>query len=365
MLEAWHFIRPDSVLALENPLVKKVLPRYVKVVKNELPAKFQIAKRIAFDFDKSLSEEEMWKEHSKLMKKFYEIKEVIDKGKLEIKDLEKPRYSLLDLKIMLTKEILKSCELCERKCHAKRLEGEKGECKVGRESLISSENIHLGEEAHITPSHTIFFMGCNFHCVYCQNYTISQWLEEGYLVTPKELAKIMEKRREQGCRNVNFVGGEPTPNLLNILESLKYCEANVPVIWNSNFYMSEKSMEILDGIVDLYLPDFKYGNDKCASRLSKVKNYFKVVSRNHLIASNQAEVTVRHLVLPNHVECCSKPVLEWIAKNIRDKCIVNVMDQYRPEFRAFEYNDINRRITKEEFEEVLKVANKLKINYIT
>jgi len=360
----WYLVRPDCLYALEDNLVKKVLSRYVKVVENKLASNFQIAKRIVFDFEESLSEEDLWKEHEKLMKKFYEIKEVLDKGKMNLSDLEIPRFSLLDLKIFLTREILKSCELCERKCKVNRLEGLKGECKVGTECLISSEFVHLGEEPFISPSHTIFFMGCNFHCEYCQNYTISQWFEKGYAITPKQMAKIIEKRREQGCRNVNFVGGEPTPNLLNILESLKYCEANVPVVWNSNFYMSEKTMKILDGIVDLHLSDFKYGNDECALRLSKVKNYFEVVSRNHLIACKQAEVVVRHLILPNHVECCSKPVMEWIAKNIREKCIVNLMDQYRPEFKAKEYIDINRRISREEFEEVVDYAKKLKINFI-
>jgi putative pyruvate formate lyase activating enzyme len=365
MVSYFYLIRPDAARALDEPMIKRILPRYVKVAENQAWANFQIAKRIVFDFEKSLSSEEMWKIHEELMKKFYEIREVCDKKKVKLKELEVPRYSLIDLKILLTREIMEECELCERKCHVNRIKGEKGECKVGNYCLISSETIHLGEEAHITPSHTIFFMGCNFHCVFCQNYTISQWFEEGYLINPKQMAKAMEKRREQGCRNVNFVGGEPTPNLLTILESLKYCEANVPVVWNSNFYMSEKTMKILEGIVDLYLPDFKYGNDECALRLSKVKNYFEIVSRNHLIASNQAEVTVRHLILPNHVECCSKPILEWIAKNIKEKCIVNLMDQYRPEFKAFEQIDINRSITKEEFEEVVNYAKKLNLNYIT
>ncbi|MGC8812232.1 MAG: radical SAM protein [Candidatus Aenigmatarchaeota archaeon] len=365
MVNYFYLIRPEAARALEEPMVKRILPRYVKAVENQAWANFQVAKRIVFEFEKSLSSEELWKIHSELMRKFYEIREVCDKKKIKLKELETPRYSLIDLKIMLTREIMEECELCERKCGINRLKGEKGECKVGRESLISSETVHLGEEAFITPSHTVFFMGCNFHCQYCQNYTISQWFEQGYLITPKELARIIERRREQGCRNVNLVGGEPTPNLLSILESLKYCNANVPVVWNSNFYMSEKTMKILEGIVDLYLPDFKYGNDECALRLSKVKNYFEIVSRNHSIAASQAEVTVRHLVLPNHVDCCSKPVLEWIAKNIRDKCIVNIMDQYRPEFKAVEHIDINRNITREEFEEVIRYARKLNLNYIT
>jgi putative pyruvate formate lyase activating enzyme len=360
-----EMIRPDLKDALKDRKVKRVLPRYVKAVNNRAEANFQIAKRIVFNLESNMAVAQLWREHEGLMKKFYETKQVIDKKKLKIEDLEVPRFSLIDLKIMLTKEIMKRCELCERKCEVNRLE-EKGKfCGVANECFISSEFIHMGEEPFISPSHTIFFMGCPLKCQFCQNFTISQWYEKGTPVEAENLAKIVDERRRQGVRNVNFVGGEPTPNLLWVLEILKHSKENVPVIWNSNFYMSEKTMKILDGIVDLYLPDFKYGNDLCASRLSKVKNYFEIVSRNHLIASKQAEVTIRHLILPSHVDCCSKPVLDWIAKNIRKNSIVNLMNQFRPEFKAREHIDINRNITGEELREVVSYAKKLKINYIT
>jgi len=357
--------RSDVADALEEPLIKKILPRYVKLVRDEAHANFQIAKRIVVDFDRNLNDKQLWQLHDKLTNKFYEIKHFLDIDKLKMEDLELPRFSLLDLKILLVKEMLKSCELCERKCHTDRLKGERGECKVGNDCLISSEFVHMGEEAHISPSHTIFFMGCSFHCVFCQNWTISQWYESGYPITTSWLAERIEKMREEGCRNVNLVGGEPTPNLLPILETLKLCKVNTAVVWNSNLYMSEKTMKILDGVVDLHLSDFKYGNSECALHLSKVPNYFEICSRNHLLAARQAEVTVRHLILPNHFECCSKPILEWIAKNIRNKCVVNLMDQYTPQFKASLHTDINRRITEDEFNAVIRYAKKLKINYIT
>jgi putative pyruvate formate lyase activating enzyme len=360
-----ELVRPELKDALKNPTVKKILPRYVNVVNNKAEANFQIAKRIVFNLESNLTERQLWKEHQNLMKKFYETKAVIDKKKLKIEDLEVPRFSLVDLKILLTKEIMKSCELCERKCGVNRFEEEGKFCGVADRCLVSSEFIHMGEEFFISPSHTIFFMGCPFRCQFCQNFTISQWYEKGSFVEAEDLAKVIDERRKEGVRNLNFVGGEPTPNLLWILEVLKHSKANVPVIWNSNFYMSEKTMQILDGIVDLYLPDFKYGNDSCASRLSKVPNYFEVVSRNHLRAAEQTELTVRHLILPNHVECCSKPVLDWIAENIRKKCIVNLMGQYRPQFKAREHIDISRIIDWKELREVEDYAKKLKINYIT
>jgi putative pyruvate formate lyase activating enzyme len=346
-------------------MVKKILPRYVKIVNDQAIAKFQVAKRIKFEIKKNTSIEYLWKAHSNLMKKFYRTIKNVDKGKTKLNNLEKSESSLLDLKIRLTEEILKSCELCERKCHANRLKDEKGFCRVGKDCVISSEFLHIGEEAHISPSHTVFFMGCTLHCQFCQNYSISQWFENGYQTTPEELAIRIERRRKEGARNLNLVGGEPTPSLLCILKTLKFCEVNIPVIWNSNFYMSEKTMRILDGIIDMYLSDFKYGNSKCALRLSKVPNYFEVCSRNHSIAAKNTEITIRHLTLPNHVECCTKPALKWIANNIRDKAIVNIMDQYRPEYKAHEHPDINRVVTREEIEEVIDYAKKLNINYIT
>ena len=359
----WYLIRPGCLRALEDPLVKKILPRYVKVVEDKKIARFQIVKRVPCKHSiENLGEEKLWKIHDELMKKFYEMMRTLDEGKKKLKEFKIPSRSLLDLKIKLTEEIMKSCELCERKCHVNRLEGELGFCKVGKGCLISSEFIHMGEEPFVTPSHTIFFMGCTFHCQYCQNWSISQWYETGYEISPKELAVRIERRREEGARNVNFVGGEPTPSLLCILKTLNACNANVPVIWNSNFYMSEKTMKILEGIVDMYLSDFKYGNDECALRLSKVSRYFDVCKRNHLIASKTTEITVRHLVLPNHVECCTFPVLEWIASNLKDKCIVNIMDQYTPYWKANEYPEINRRITREEYQKTLEKAEILGLN---
>lgn len=357
-----HFLRPEAVDALDHSVIKKILPRYVRTVNDDAIAKFMMAKHIEF---KPRTSKNLWEIHSNLMKVFYDTRKKIDEGKIKLKNLKKPKSSLLDLKIKLTEEIMKSCELCERKCHVNRMNDEKGICKVGKECQISSEFMHLGEEPHITPSHTIFFMGCTFHCQFCQNYSISQWFESGYEIEPEKLALRIETRRYEGSRNVNFVGGEPNPSLLCILKILNFCNVNIPVIWNSNFYMSEKAMKILDGIVDMHLSDFKYGNNECGLRLSKISKYFDVCSRNHSIAAKNTEITIRHLILPGHVDCCTKPILSWIAKNIRNKSIVNLMDQYRPEYLAKKYPEINRKITREEFNEIVNFAKKLKINYIT
>lgn len=279
----------------------------------------------------------------------------------------KPKFKIhrrkLDNKIKQAFKVLESCELCERKCQVNRLKGGLGWCKVGKEMKISSYFPHYGEEPFLVPSFTIFFISCTFSCQYCQNWTISQRLEKGEKITEKELAKTIDSHSK--CKNINFVGGDPTPYLPFILKTLKFVKSDMPVIWNSNMYLSEKSMDLLKDVVDIYLTDFKYGNDKCAERLSKVKRYFSIVSRNHLLARKDSEVVIRHLVLPNHVGCCSKPILKWVAKNLKNRCIINIMDQYKPEFNAAKYKDINRAVTEKDFNDVVEYAKKLKLNFIT
>jgi len=344
------FLRPDAVYALEDEDVKRVLKKYVEIVNNRLLAKFLLLKTFDVEIPKNASLKELWKLHDGL------IKEVKEK---ETSQLKFYKTNLLTLKKFIANEIIKECQFCEWKCNVDRTKGYKGFCQVGNEIRISSEFIHMGEESFITPSHTIFFWSCNMQCIFCQNYTISYRLEKGEVVEPKVLAKIIEKRRKEGCRNVNLVGGEPTPYLNNILEVFEYVNENLPIVWNSNMYMSEVSMKLLDGFVDVYLTDFKFGPGKCSEELTKVKNYWDIAARNHLIASKQAEVVIRHLILPNHIECCTFPILGWVSKSLGKNCIVNIMDQYHPCFKALENEKINRRITMEEYRKVLDKAEEL------
>ncbi len=352
----FEIVRPDCIRALEDPVVRKVLRNYVRIVKNEIPARFVVCDSIKAEFKENWDETKLLELHRELMEKFRKkLKKVYEEG-LKVRRVKK---SLLDLKIEVAKRIMEHCEFCEWKCRVNRIKGGLGFCQVGNKMLISSEFIHMGEESYITPSHTVFFWSCNMQCAFCQNYTISYRLEKPIEINEKVLAEIVRKRREQGCRNLNLVGGEPTPYIFFILKLLKECKVSTPVVWNSNFYMSKISMEILDGIVDVYLSDFKFGPGDCSKKLTRVKNYWEVVSRNHLIASNQAELVIRHLILPNHIECCSFPILEFIAKNLKEKCILNIMDQYFPYWKAKEFPEINRRITPQEFNAVLKKAREL------
>ncbi len=274
---------------------------------------------------------------------------------------KKAKYLEADIDELIerAKELMEPCKLCEIRCGAKRLSNELGYCRAG--FRISSEFLHVGEEEFLVPSHTIFFIGCNFRCVFCQNWEISQGFEEGVFVEPERLARIIA-RKARISRNVNWVGGEPTPNLLYVLQVLKEMqklEINIPQIWNTNAYMSKEALEILNEVIDFWLPDFKYGNNACAFRLSKVRNYFEVITRN--LKLMEGDMLIRHLVLPNHVECCSFKVLDWIAENLGKRAVVNIMDQYYPCYRAFEFEEISRRLKREEFLKVLNYAEKLKL----
>ena len=225
---------------------------------------------------------------------------------------------------------------------------------------------HMGEEPELVPSGTIFTLGCTMRCLHCQNWTISQWFESGEIFSPQRLAKAVEKLRRGGCRNANLVGGEPTPWLQQWLETFRHVNISVPVVWNSNSYYSEETAKLLAGFVDVYLLDFKYGPGECAKRISDAPGYWKVCTRNHLYGKRYGELLIRVLVLPEHNECCTRPILEWIAKNLGVDVRLNLMDQYRPEWRAHEVPELRRRLTRNEFDEAIQIAKTVGlINFIT
>lgn len=363
----WFIIRPDAISALHNETLRKVLNWYYSVFIDDHPAKFHIAKAVPLPNDIKLAEdlETLWSIHTKLTTYFNELWNEVKKSGVKFSEFKKQygeaKTSLLDLDIEIAFRLLKRCRLCEWKCNVDRTSSSGGVCKLGISSYVHSWFLHTGEEAPLVPSGTIFYGSCNFRCVFCQNWDISQ--EDPYKgieVDPRNLSLIQRELRVNGARNINHVGGEPTPNLYNILASLKHLNVNVPQLWNSNFYMSEEAMNLLSHVIDIWLPDFKYGNNECALRLSKIPRYVEIVTRNIRKAIEWGDMIIRHLVLPSHIECCSKPVLKWIADNIQKyRVVVNIMDQYRPEYKAYEYKDISRRPSTQELEEVYGYADQL------
>ncbi len=332
------------------------LERYEAINRGEALAKFQIAKRIDAEEAETLeSLDEMLEIHSKLKREFKKI--------LQSEEVpeETPQYSFLHLKKDILYEMLKNCNFCERRCGVNRYE-KRGFCKCGVTSYFSSEFLHVGEEPELIPSHTIFFNRCTFACVFCQNYDIVY--EDDYIVDPKELAYIIDVRRRQGSKNVNFVGGNPDQHAHTIAEILIHVESNIPVVWNSNMYHSKELGEIIEDFVDVWLGDFKYGNNECARKYSKVPNYWEVVTRNFLRAKDTGELLIRHLVMPNHIDCCTERIVKWVAENLGRETRFNLMFQYYPTFKAWEYPEIARRLTPEEMKRATKIAEKYLTNLV-
>jgi putative pyruvate formate lyase activating enzyme len=328
------------------------LPRYLKVMRDKLPSQFLVSQSISVDFSKKSGTCELWECHDKAMRSF---REKFDRINSMEELLPRAVSSLLDLKVAIADRILQSCHFCERRCGADRKKKETGYCRMDAVSRYSAEFLHMGEEPELVPSHTIFFTGCNFSCVYCQNWQISTAPKKGIPILPDELARRITLQRAYGSKNVNFV--TPTPHTHTILKIINVLKVNVPVVWNSNMYYSGEVAKLLEGVIDVYLGDLRYGNDTCAKKYSNAPDYWSIVTRNFKTAYNNGEILLRQLVLPNHIECCTGPVIEWTKQNI-PRVRFNLMFQYSPHYRAYEFSEINRALTREECQKAVDILKK-------
>jgi putative pyruvate formate lyase activating enzyme len=212
--------------------MNEILSSLCKIQSDTTLKNYLITKAIPVNIDDKLENfnfKELWKSHKSCRKEFIKIREA-EKTPSEIKS---PSY--LDLKINITQEILKGCIFCEQRCGANRLEGEKGYCLVPAAAYVSSAFLHHGEEHPLVPSGTIFFSGCNFKCVFCQNDDISTSATREQLISPNDLATMAKRLYHNGAKNINYVGGDPTPHLHPILQSMNLQHHNTSQLWNSNF----------------------------------------------------------------------------------------------------------------------------------
>ena len=262
---------------------------------------------------------------------------------------------------------LNSCTICPHNCKINRNNGQIGRCRIGDKVKIALASVHNYEEPCISGkngSGTIFFSNCNLSCIYCQNYKISQ-LGKGYELSVEELANIMLKQQEKGVNNINLV--TPTMYVYQIIEAIKIARKRglkIPIIYNTNGYENVKTIQDLNGYVDIYLPDLKYYSNEISKKYSKIDNYFKyateaikemykqvgspIFDENGIIKKG---LIIRHLVLPNHLQN-SKHILKWIKENMPEDTYVSVMAQYFPTYKAKEDKLINRKLTKKEYKEI-------------
>ena len=262
---------------------------------------------------------------------------------------------------------LEKCEICPHKCKVNRALGNRGRCRCNDKIKIALASIHNYEEPCISGkngSGTIFFSNCNLKCIYCQNYEISQ-LDKGKEITIDHLAEIFINQQNKNVNNINLV--TPTMYVPHIIEAIKIARNNglkIPIIYNSNGYENVETIKMLDGYIDVYLPDLKYYSNEIAKKYSKIDNYFSnavnaikemqkqvgnpIFNEDGII---QKGVIIRHLILPNHI-LNTKKILKYIKENFDENTYISVMAQYFPTYKAKDDDKINRKISKKEYKEV-------------
>jgi putative pyruvate formate lyase activating enzyme len=395
----------------DEPAVRDRLGWYLAVAENRKPAKFRIARTMPVALClKEASEDALWDELERLTPLFLERLHRIRKEDAPLGPAARQPH-LLDLCRELAGRMLTHCNFCRWNCQVDRSRGTKfGTCKLAAESRVSTYFHHPGEELVYRGrlgSGTIFFTSCNMRCTFCQNGDISTDKDNGMPVNARALATMAWLLRMEGCHNINWVGGEVTIHLHTIVEAISMLgdelphptreelrqvlpaksdrffydlmpelasyegAFNAPMLWNSNFFMSNDAMRLLRILVDVWLPDFKFGPGRCAITLSRTPRYWETVTENlALIYGWGEDLTIRHLVMPNHVACCTYPVLDWIAERMPE-VPVNVMDQYHPDMfcdphgASYDprYAEIARRPTGDEIRDAYRHARALGLNY--
>jgi putative pyruvate formate lyase activating enzyme len=279
------------------------------------------------------------------------------------KQADRPMKKITKNLVRQLYELLTPCRVCPRECGVDRLNGEIGNCGAGLKVKVSSYHQHFGEEPPLVGrygSGTIFLTHCNLHCVYCQNYEISQ-LGLGSETSLEEISEMMLRLQNLGCHNINLVTPTPwVPQLVKALAIAQNHGLNIPIVYNCGGYESVETIKLLDGVIDIYMPDIKYSVNENAFRYSSVGDYWDIVRPalqemhrqvGDLIVENgiaRRGLLIRHLVLPNDT-AGSKECFEFIKGKLSKGTAVNVMAQYYPTYKANRYAEINRRITTQEY----------------
>ena len=272
---------------------------------------------------------------------------------------------------------LEKCKICPHECQVNRNKEKVGRCRATDKVRIALYSTHDFEEPCISGekgSGTVFFSNCNLNCIYCQNFEISQ-LGKGKDITIEELADIFLKQQEKGVENINLV--TPTSYVLQMLEAIKIAKRKgliIPIVYNTNAYEKVETLKLLEGYIDIYLPDLKYAEDSLGVEYSNINDYFEIATEaiQEMIRQvgipklnekgiMQKGVMVRHLVLPNHLEN-SKKVLKWIKEDLPSKIYVSIMAQYFPTYQAKKVKKLNRKLTKQEWQEIQEYIEELGID---
>lgn len=258
---------------------------------------------------------------------------------------------------------LDKCGLCEHRCEADRRSGRTGPCKATATARVFRHRVEYGEELPLIPSHLFYLSGCDLRCKFCIAEANAFNPGIGTVLTSNFLASALTEGRRYQPRTLQWVGGEPTIHLPAILTAMDGQSELPPIVWKTDLYGTLDALELLDGIVDVYVGDFKFGQDACAKRLAGVDRYWEVVTRNIQICADQTDLIVRHLLLPGHFDCCYRKIVRWIADDLPGVKF-SLRDGYLPKWQARHYDELNCTLDPATFRAAVRLANDHHLNLI-
>ncbi|MGN6553094.1 MAG: radical SAM protein [Verrucomicrobiota bacterium] len=274
-----------------------------------------------------------------------------------------PRSQLARERAVKARAALADCRLCAHECGINRLAGEHGLCHAGTEARVFSAQIEVSDELELIPTFAIALSGCDLRCDFCITGAPSWNARLGENIPVAAIADRAKVALAGGARSVMILGGEPTIHLPTALEIVAALPEDAKLIWKTNAHGSAQARELLDGVFDVWLADYKFGNDACAQRLAKISDYTRVVRENLLWADEHSELIVRHLLMPGHIDCCWRPVAEWLAEHL-PRVKVNLRSGFWPAWHARRHRELQSTVATAETETAWRIAGDLSLTLV-
>ena len=280
-----------------------------------------------------------------------------------ISDFAKPRSILARERAAAARAALRDCQLCAHHCGVDRLAGAKGLCRAGSECRVFSAQVEVSDELELIPTFAIALSGCDLRCDFCVTGAQSWNPRAGHPLQPKSLAEQARTALAGGARTIMILGGEPTIHLPAALEIVAALPDSARLVWKTNAHGSAQARELLDGLFDVWLADYKFGNDACAERLARVADYERVVRENLLWAAAHSELILRHLLMPGHLDCCWRPVAEWLAAELPG-VKVSLRSGFWPGWHSARHPELRRINSSLENDQAWKIARDFGLNLV-
>jgi putative pyruvate formate lyase activating enzyme len=275
-----------------------------------------------------------------------------------------PRAEIARERASRARASLRECRLCAHDCGVNRLAGATGPCHAGPHARFFATQVEVSDELELIPTFAVALSGCDMRCDFCITGASSWNARAGEIFSPREMAHRAESALSNGAKTVMVLGGEPTIHLPDVLEFIACLPDTARLVWKTNAHGSAPARELIAGLVDVYLPDFKFGNDACAQRLAKTPDYLRIVKENLLWMAQDGDVIVRHLLMPNHLKCCWRPVAEWLAAEMPG-VKVNLRTGFWPAWHTARHRELGGGTSAAETREAFRLARELHLNLVS